>query len=138
EAIVHRCPDAVRQDLARVTYAVFEAERSLSKYSRSRPPRRGAQWKPGGCRRNRSPHRASASPEIAASSLPAEKMSCRSEIMTPHPARHSTKKGPAAGATGQSVYVQAKPAGRNQASRRPTQRSGPGGRTRGIERTWAG
>ncbi len=41
EAIVDRCPDAVRQGLARVTYAVFEAERSLSKYSRSRPPRRG-------------------------------------------------------------------------------------------------
>src|SRR6266566_9506164 len=92
EAIVDRCPDAVRQGLARVTYAVFEAERSLSKYSRSRHPRCGAQWKPGGCRRNRSPHRASASPEIAASSLPAEKMSCRSKITTPHPASSLDKK----------------------------------------------
>ncbi len=92
EAIVDRCPDAVRQGLARVTYAVFEAERSLSKYSRSRPPRRGAQWKPGAAAATDRPHRASASPEIAASSLPAEKMSCRSEIMTPHPASSLEKK----------------------------------------------
>src|SRR5260370_36271754 len=122
EAIVDRCPDAVRQGLARVTYAVFEAERSLSKLQSKPASLPWSTVETGGCRRNRSPHRASASPEIAASSLPAEKMSCRSEIMTSHPASSldkKQKKAPAAGATGPSVYVQAKSAERNQASRRP-------------------
>ncbi len=40
EAIVDRCPDAVRQGLARVTYAVFEAELLAVEHSGKRglPP----------------------------------------------------------------------------------------------------
>src|SRR6266567_1383100 len=92
EAIVDRCPDAVRQGLARVTYAVFEAERSLSKYSRSRPPRRGAQWKPGAAAatdRPIGPARHLKSPPV-----PCRRKKCRAvrRLRRLTRLRHSTKK----------------------------------------------